>query len=305
MTDSPDQAREARKQRSKYQRARVRHFLFTVGPKAISNGSLVRKHLGTPIVVNQLDVRTPCWPAELDGMRIVHASDFHLGELLPLEHALDVVRQIAAQQPDLIAVTGDLVDLHNTDAPPLLKALADVAAPLGTIMVPGNHDELHSVDTLCEMAQDAGVTALRNETLCLKHNGREIVIGGIEWAKSAELNAKYVAHTCDDRTNLLLAHNPRAFPKAAEMGIPLTLAGHTHGGQLAMRNRPRVNLSITHRHSAGLFAEGPSRLYVTTGVGAWFPLRLNVPAEIAVLTMRHADVEPKEPKPRRRRKRGV
>jgi predicted MPP superfamily phosphohydrolase len=303
MSDRKDISLEERRHRRKYQRARVRNFLFTVGPKAITSGRIVRKHVGTPIVVNAFEVRSPRWPSELDGLRIVHASDFHLGELLPLEQAIEVVERIAEQSPDLVAITGDLVDLHHTDAPPLLRALADVGAPLGTIMVAGNHDELHSVETLCEMASDAGVIALRNESLLLRHNGREFNIAGIGWAKTVQLNAKYVSHTCDDRTDLLLAHNPRAFPRAAEMGIPLTLAGHTHGGQLAMRNRPRANLAITQRHSAGLFAHGASRLYVTSGVGAWFPLRLNVPAEVAVITMRHAEVEPEEPK--RRRKRGA
>jgi predicted MPP superfamily phosphohydrolase len=283
----------------------VRNFLFTVGPKAITSGRIVRKHVGQPLHVNEFTVRTPRWPVELDGMRIVHASDFHLGELLSLDAAIEVVARIAEQSPDLVAITGDLVDLHHTDALPLLKALADVKATLGTIMVPGNHDELHSVETLCEMACDAGVIALRNESLLLKHNGREFNIAGIDWAKTVQLNGKFVSHTCDDRTDLLLAHNPRAFPRAAEMGIPLTLAGHTHGGQLAMRNRPRANLAITQRHSAGLFAQGESRLYVTSGVGAWFPLRLNVPAEIAVITMQHGEVEQEEAPAKRKRKRNV
>ena len=303
MTERQQLTIEEKRQRRKYHRARVRNILFTLGPKALTKGRIVRKHVSQPLVVNQFDVRTPRWPAELDGLRIVHASDFHLGELLPLEQALEVVERIADQQPDLVAITGDLVDLHHSDAPPLLKALAEVAAPLGTIMVPGNHDELHSVETLCEMANDAGVIALRNESLLLKHNGRELNIAGIDWAKTTPLNAKFVSHTCDDRTDLLLAHNPRAFARAAELGIPLTLAGHTHGGQIAMRNRPHVNLSMSQRHSAGLFVEGLSRLYVTSGVGAWFPLRLNVPAEIAVITMRHAEVEQMDAKPKRRRKR--
>lgn len=299
MEDARREARELRRQRSKYHRARVRSFLFTVGPKALTSGRITRKHIGQPTVVNEIDVRTPGWPAELDGLRIVHASDFHLGELLPLEQALDVVSLIAEQQPDLVAVTGDLVDLHHTEAPPLLRAFADVGAPLGTVMVPGNHDELHSVDTLCEMAEDAGVIMMRNESILLRHNGRELNISGIDWARTVELNSTFVEHACDDRTDLLLAHNPKAFPKAAEMGVPITLAGHTHGGQLAMRRNRRANLAFTHKHSAGLFTEGRCRLYVTSGVGAWFPLRVNVPPEIALITMRHAEVERDEPKRKR------
>jgi len=93
--------------------------------------------------------------------------------------------------------------------------------------------------------------------------------------------------------DLLLAHNPKAFLHAADIEIPLTLAGHTHGGQIALKHRPNANLALSHRHRVGLFQQGPSRLYVTSGVGAWFPLRINCPAEIAIITMRH---EP-EPQP--------
>lgn len=304
MADHRELSPEERLQRRRYRRARVRSFFFTVGPKAITGGRIVRKHIGQPTVVKNVDVRTPKWPAELDGLRIVHASDFHLGELLPLEHALAVVDLMAAQQPDLVVITGDLVDLHHTEAPPLLHALAHVNAPLGTIMVPGNHDELHSVETLMEMARDAGVIALRNESILVRSNGKELNISGIDWARTNQLNATYVSHTCDDRTDLLLAHNPRAFPRAAEMGVPLTLAGHTHGGQLALRKNPRTNLAITQRHSAGLYTQGECRLYVTSGVGAWFPLRVNCPPEIAVLTVRHGDIEtPEARKPSRKRSR--
>jgi len=291
MADDRKPTSEQRQQQNRYHRARVRNFLFTLGPKAITGGRLVRRHVDQPVCVNTLEVRSPRWPAELDGLRIAHASDFHLGELLPLEQALRVVELIGQQQPDMIAITGDLVDLHHTDAPPLLKAVADLAAPLGAVMVPGNHDELHSIDTLWEMARDAGVITLRNESLLMRHNGRELNIAGIDWAKSADLNARYVSHACDERTDLLLAHNPRAFARAAELGVPLTLAGHTHGGQLALRNRPRANLAFTQRHSAGLFTQGVSRLYVTSGVGAWFPLRVNCPAEVAIITMRHGELE--------------
>ncbi len=67
----------------------------------------------------------------------------------------------------------------------------------------------------------------------------------------------------------------------------MTLAGHTHGGQIAIKKRPNANLALTHRRGAGLFQSDGSMLYVTTGVGAWFPLRVNCPAEIAMLTVRH------------------
>lgn len=281
------------KRNGKYQRAKIRHFLFTVGPNKISGGRIRRRHLAQDIIVREIQVTSPRWPKEFDGLRIGHVSDFHLGTLLPLERALDVIELLREQEPDLVACTGDVVDLHHDDAGPLLDAMARINAPLGSSLVLGNHDELHCAQTLCRLAGDAGVKVLRNEVLEVNHNGKRLQIAGIHWAKSAVACAKHIDSTCDSAVDLLLAHNPKAFMRAAELGIPLTLAGHTHGGQIAMKNRPNANLALSHRHRVGLFEHGPSRLYVTSGVGAWFPLRINCPAEIAMITMRHEE----EPKP--------
>jgi predicted MPP superfamily phosphohydrolase len=294
-----------RKTNSKYRRARIRNFLFTVGPNRLSGGRISRRHLAQDIVVRDIEIASPNWPKAFDGLRIGHVSDFHLGELLPLDRALEVVNQLAQQEPDFIACTGDVVDLHHDEAGPLLDAMAKIDAPMGAALVLGNHDELHCSDTITRLAERAGMMMLRNSAVEVAHNGHHLTIGGIDWAKSAVGCAKHVDGTCGDGVDLLLAHNPRAFMRAAEIGIPLTLAGHTHGGQIAMKNRPNVSLAFGHRHRAGLFSDGASRLYVTVGVGAWFPLRVNCPAEIAMLTMKHVEEEPEpveSPKHRRRRK---
>ncbi len=232
---------------------------------------------------------SPRWPAAFDGLRIGHVSDFHLGELLPVDKAVTVVQCLAEQQPELIACTGDLVDLDSPDIGQLLEALAKVDAPLGCMLVLGNHDELHDPDGLAQRARDVGITVLRNEAVRISRNGSFLIVAGIEWGRSAVACAKHVDLACGDGVDphLLLAHNPKAFLRAADIGIPLTLSGHTHGGQIAMKKRPNANLSITHRRSIGTFQTDGSMLYVTSGIGAWFPLRVNCPAEIAMLTIRH------------------
>jgi uncharacterized protein len=285
----------------KFKRARIRHFLFTIGPNKISGGRISRRHLAQETIIREIEVASPHWPAAFDGLRIGHVSDFHLGDLLPLDRALAVIEQLKRQQPDLVACTGDVVDLHHDEAGPLLDAMADVKAPLGSALVLGNHDELHCADTVTHLAEKAGVIVLRNDVAELNRNGQRLNIAGIHWAKSAAACARNIDQTCgdcegiEDAPQLLLAHNPKAFVRASELGIPLTLAGHTHGGQIAMKNRPNANLAFSHRHRAGLFSSGPSRLYVTSGVGAWFPLRINCPSEIAMITMRHVR-EAEEPR---------
>jgi len=249
----------------------------------------MRRHLSQDVVVRHIEASSPRWPKAFDGLRIGHVSDFHLGELLPLDRALAIVGQLGDQQPDLVACTGDVVDLRHDEAAPLLDALAALKAPMGAALVLGNHDELHCADTVSRLARDAGVNVLRNDVLEVHFNGQLLTIGGIHWAKSARACARNIDETCGEGVDLLLSHNPKAFQRAADRNIPLTLSGHTHGGQIAMKNRPNANIAIGHRHRAGLFSRGHSRLYVTSGVGAWFPLRINCPAEIAIITMRHAD----------------
>jgi len=305
-TPRPASTKTKVKTSAKYKRAKVRHFLFTVGPNRISGGRMMRRHLSQDVVVKQIEASSPRWPKAFDGLRIGHVSDFHLGELLPLDRALDIVRQLGEQEPDLVACTGDVVDLRHDEAAPLLDALASLKSALGTALVLGNHDELHCADTVSQLARNAGVNVLRNDVLQVHHNGQHLTIGGIDWAKSAKACARNIDETCGDGVDLLLSHNPKAFSRAVDRNIPLTLSGHTHGGQIAWKNRPNANMALSHRHRAGLFSQGLSRLYVTSGVGAWFPLRINCPAEIAMITMRHAETNDEEqdrPAPKRSRRR--
>src|SRR5262249_813103 len=142
---------------------RIRHFIFTSGPNRLTGGRFSRRHMAQDVIVREIEVTSPLWPEAFDGLRIGHVSDFHLGELLPLSRALSIVDQLAEQEPDLVACTGDVVDLHHHEAAPLLKGLAEIESPLGSVLVLGNHDELHCADTVSRLALDAGLTLLRNE----------------------------------------------------------------------------------------------------------------------------------------------
>lgn len=274
--------------RAKYRRARIRNFLFTIGPNRLSRGRLAARHLGQATELREIELASPLWPGAFDGLRIAHVSDFHVGELMTVDSAIDAVGLVAEAGCDLLACTGDLVDLHHHDAPPVLDALAAVDAACGTFIVLGNHDELHCADTFRGQARDAGLTVLDDDAVLVKRGDDELVVAGLHWAKTPAACAKRLDRACPDGCDLLLAHNPKAFPAAAGLGIPLVLSGHTHGGQVALPGRPGANLAISHRRSAGVYEIDDSRLHVTTGVGAWFPLRVNCPPEVVIVTMRHA-----------------
>ena len=271
-------------QSRKFRRAKARHLLFTRGPNKLSRGRLFKKHFNQSIDLKEITIAAPNWPTAFDNLRIGHVSDFHLGDLMPLDRALSAIDMLASQEPDIIVCTGDVVDLHVGGALPLLEALANVDAPLGTMLVLGNHDELDCARTLSSMSQQAGVRLLRDASCQLHHNGGVLNIAGIDWAKSSKQCRNRVENVCNDQTHLLLSHNPKAFKPASEVGVPLTLSGHTHGGQVAMPKRQGTNLAVGHRYTAGVYERGDSRLFVTVGVGAWFPLRVNCPAEVALIT---------------------
>ena len=283
-----DRAQPDPRRTGKYHRARLRNLLFTHGPNRLTGGRMLRRHLASEVMIRELDLTIPNWPKAFDGIRIGHVSDFHLGPLLPIDRALALVERMADMGLDMVACTGDVVDLHHIDAPPLLNALGRIDSPLGNMIVLGNHDELDDHDAMVRHARDAGLRLFQNDAFEIVRNDERLVVGGIEWARTAQRCAAAVDRACRHQVHLLLAHNPKAFDRAAERGVPLTLAGHTHGGQVALPRRRDTNLAIAHRRSAGLYSKLESQLYVTTGVGSWFPLRVNVPPEIAVLTVRSA-----------------
>jgi len=289
--------------RGKLARAKIRHFLFTVAPDRITRGMLKRRHLERPVELRELTLHVPSWPERWEGVRIAHLSDFHLGELMPIDRALSLVERVSKARPDLLACTGDVVDLDWHGAEPLLQAMGDVPASLGRYLVLGNHDLLDDPASLARAAVRSGLRVLHDAVERVgDDDGGSFRVGGIDWGRTRRELAKRVS-ALPERPDLLLSHNPKAFPAAARLGVPLMLAGHTHGGQVALPDRtvtarrgrggaatsvPRGAPAQSPRRALrrGLYAEGESRLFVNVGAGSWFPARVNCPAELLMLTVR-------------------
>lgn len=274
-------------------RAKLRHTLLTLMPDRMTGGSLRRRHLLTPITLREIDLKVPNWPAAFEGIRIGHISDLHVGDLMPVSRAVEVIEALGKARPDLLACTGDVVDLHIDGTEPVFEAIGDVRAQLGRYLVLGNHDHLDDARKVVRLARGAGIQALVDEGAPLRSRGDTLVVGGIDWSSTIRDNAQRVRGLVQEHgaPHLLLAHNPKAFREAARLGVALTLAGHTHGGQFSIRNGgqskdPRAAARRALR--AGLYHESGSHLFVTTGAGAWFPLRVNCPAEVALITVSRA-----------------
>ncbi|MCP4760106.1 MAG: hypothetical protein GY894_08895 [Planctomycetes bacterium] len=274
---------------AKLRKARIRHLLMTAGPNRITRGWFYRRHHAEGVVVRDEEIVVPNWPKAFDGIRIGHASDMHVGDMMKPDRAIEIVSQLRDEQPDMVCHTGDLVDLYWPGVEPVAEAFASIDAPLGNFFVRGNHDELDSGDEVERIVAATGTTVLHDDVALVRRGSDTLRVGGVAWARTpSSCRSRIDAALGDESVDLLLSHNPKAFDHAAEKGVALTLSGHTHGGQIARRNRPNANMALLHgyRRNAGVYEIGNSRLFVTVGAGSWFPVRWNVPAEIAILTIR-------------------
>jgi predicted MPP superfamily phosphohydrolase len=256
-----------------------------VGVAGLATGLFAVRNALAPWTVRRVSVRLAGLPQALHGMRVVQLTDVHVGSMIGRDFIASMVRAVNALEPDLIAITGDLVDLSADESPLLFEHLSLLKASLGVFVVLGNHDHLDHPRSILRGARDAGLIPLTDESV--RAGGRNgLLVAGIDWSKSIPGCIERLRRCGMARSDLLLAHNPKAFVGAADREIPLTLSGHTHGGQVARRANRRHNLVFTQRLSAGHYQQGDCHLYVTNGVGAWFPLRVNCPPEIAVIEMR-------------------
>jgi predicted MPP superfamily phosphohydrolase len=300
----------------------------------------------------------PELPEPLDGLRIVHLSDLHIGQLVHPDRLPTIIEAANAMRPDLIALTGDLVDLSLSVLDPVIQAVTQLSARFGLFIVPGNHDYLEDGPQFIRRLRGAGLPLMINENQLISVHGCRLRVLGIDYDsspkrmepmlgramdqpyhQSGERTAAALAVPSSDDSSpdsnldpenrglahgpdsgalvnrgtsqsarclsqpedfkLLLAHHPHAFEAAQPAGVDLTLSGHTHGGQLVWpgsSTKGSISLGgLACRYTHGLYQRGQRYLHVTSGVGTWFPWRVNCPAEIVCLTLRSGSMGLNEP----------
>ena len=280
-------------------KAKIRHMALTTVPMILSGGKLRKTKSVSRIDLVERTVGFDHLPDALDGLRVTHLTDLHIGTLIQpdrLQGIVDITNNFGG---DLIAVTGDFVDLSLKVLDQVIDAMAQLKAPLGVYFVPGNHDYLDNGPRLIDAFRAAKLRMLMNESETLERDGRRIVVSGIDFPHKKKEMKTYVQQAMHqaprrkpDDLRILLSHHPNAFDVAVNHHVDLTLAGHTHGGQVVVTNRGKkgsIGLgSIAHRYPRGLYQRGNAFLYVNSGVGSWFPLRVKCPAEVACITVRCA-----------------
>lgn len=220
-------------------------------------------------VLTEASVSPAGWPPGLPPLRVLLLSDIHTGIFLKPRMLADVVAALMTSRPDLVAIAGDIVTGHSSEVRPFLEALAPLArAPLGAWYVHGNHDYFGGdPGEIRDDLSSVGITTLTNEAVTLAHGRGELVLGAIDdliygrpdWPNLlARLGAPH----------LLLAHNPDHFYEAEGHRVPLTLSGHTHGGQIRFPGGPPIIRHSRFCLDEGVYAFRSSLLVVTRGLGS-------------------------------------
>jgi predicted MPP superfamily phosphohydrolase len=248
-----------------------------------------------------MDIPLAGLPAALDGMTVAHVSDVHVGRFTHKKVLAAIAETTNSLRADLVLMTGDLIDFSLADLPDAIEMVRRIDPRSGLFTIEGNHDLFEGHALFEQRVQAAGIPLLLNDSATVNVRGFDVQLLGIRWGgggsgPSRQRGANFEQHLSAtlpllrrDRNvfPILLAHHPHAFDAAADAGIPLTLAGHTHGGQLMLTERFGAG-SIMFKYWSGLYRRKDSALVVSNGVGNWFPLRINAPAEIVHITLRRS-----------------
>ena len=245
--------------------------------------------------LNYITVQSENLPNEFSGYRIAHVSDVHNADMVE-----DLIKLLKKAKPDIIAITGDLVDSYNPDIPTALSLIKEAVDIAPCYYVKGNHDSAFLSDKeYWNQLSDMGVIILEDECVTLTKDGAEITLIGINdpviHQQSLE---KYPLHVDEMLSNLtenrtgftlLLSHRPDFFAEYAKNRIDLTLTGHAHGGQFRI---PFVGglyapgQGIFPEYDSGLYKKDSSQMIVSRGIGnSGFPFRFNNRPEIILVQL--------------------
>ena len=250
------------------------------GAKAVHNGFRL------PDIV-EVTLEFPDLPSAFDGYRVAHLSDLHVSAAARADRTTGVVRLVNAQSPDLIAITGDLVDGTASRRLDDVAPLGKLRAADGVVGCTGNHEYFSGWGAWRVIFRSLGIRILENERVVVRRGEESLAIIGINDPASHDSDIRIASDMVPDGAfRILLAHRPTHLAEHAACGVRLQLSGHTHGG--AVIGLDRLVARANEGHVRGLYSEHGISLYVNSGTGQWagFPTRLGVSPEITIITLR-------------------
>jgi predicted MPP superfamily phosphohydrolase len=253
------------------------------------------------LVVRDVVADLPDLPPEFDGFRIAQLTDLHLGPHLPRSRFERIADELERLQPDIIVVTGDIVDDRAEDLEVYASILGRMKAPSGIFLIAGNHDVYAGWPAVERRLRrgDLGTLLVNESRDIARGNGAIAVVGtgdpagrGFPEAGVAPDIDRALRDVQPGRFVVALAHNPALFPALAERNVGLTLSGHTHWGQLALPAAGWSMAGMFLEDAMGLITRGRSLLYISPGTGYWgIPFRIGAIGEITHLTLRRSKTD--------------
>jgi len=223
---------------------------------------------------------------------IVQLSDIHIGGLIDEKSVDEIVKKSNIFQPDIVVITGDLVDIKLQFALPILEKLKNLTTQYGTYFVVGNHEYIHGVAEIIEVVEKLGIKVLENESVYIGESGYGFNLSGVYDVMGYRMDTfkpdikKALQNRELDSPTILLAHQPKFMKEVKEEdGVDLVLSGHTHGGQIYPFH---LLVGLDQPYVAGLYQHNlKTQIYVNKGTGFWGPpMRLGTSCEITVLELR-------------------
>jgi predicted MPP superfamily phosphohydrolase len=238
------------------------------------------------ISIENIKIKLKRLPKELDGFRLVHLSDIHHSPFTSLEHITRVVEVSNRLKPDLFVLTGDYVSHESEYIAPVAEALAKLKAEHGIYACLGNHDHWTDAELVTHLFRGEGINLLINEGVRFEARGTRFWLAGVDdlMVGKTDVSAALRGST-EDEFKLLLAHNPQIVRRAARHNVDLMLSGHTHGGQVKLRDEEKRILP-RRKLSSGLHRRQNTQVYITRGIGTVvLPVRYQCPPEISVIEL--------------------
>lgn len=258
---------------------------------ASGTGGLLRAF--GPVRVDIKPMRYPNLPPDLQGLRVLHLSDTHLRHYVTVRDLETILESVAEHSPDIVCVVGDVSD-DLYQLPEALDLISQLRPKYGTYAVLGNHEYFRGIQQVRKIYDASPIPLLVNAGQQVTVGSTPIYVAGIDDPRHMrEVDSTFFERSVDNsltgRTDeaftILMSHRPNAFDATASRRIPLTLAGHTHGGQIGFLGRSVFEPIWHDQYLWGEYEKNGSRLYTSAGAGHWFPFRLGCPPEAPILEL--------------------
>lgn len=233
-------------------------------------------------------------PANPAGFKIVQLSDLHVGPFFSLSKVDSIIELVRKEKPDMVVITGDFIDEPEL-AEAAIEKVSRFAAeiPYGIYFCWGNHEYFKDKNRIDGLLKKSAIQVLDNSNKLIADGERPFYLVGVDYpwadkkAEQVETRKQFLAAALkglpDNSLPILISHHPDFIEDAFAAGIPLTLTGHTHGGQVSVFGYSL--LPVQYRYMRGMYQKGNQYGYVHTGTGHWLPFRIGCPPEICVFTL--------------------